>query len=82
MSALIRATLYIVVLFLLGMAKAPVVYAQEAEVTDRDRAVHLLQRATYGPRPENIEEVLSLGIADWVDRVMAFDRYLDRSACP
>ncbi len=63
MSALIRATLYIVVLFLPGMAKAPVVYAQEAEVTDRDRAVHLLQRATYGPRPENIEEVLSLGIA-------------------
>ena len=31
MSALARATLYIVVLFLSGLAKAPQAYAQEAE---------------------------------------------------
>ncbi len=67
MSALTRATLYIAVLFLPGLAKAPVVYAQGAEATDRDRAVHLLQRATYGPRPQDIEQVLTVGIADWLD---------------
>ncbi len=82
MSALTRATLYIVVLFLLGLAKAPVVYAQEAEDTDRDRAIHLLQRATYGPRPENIEEVLSLGIADWVDWQLHPERIDDSALEP
>ncbi len=51
MSALARATLYIAVLVLPGLAKAPLAYAQEAEGADRARAVHLLQRATYGPRP-------------------------------
>ena len=65
MSALARATLYIAVLVLPGLAKAPPAYAQEAEGTARARAVHLLQRATYGPRPQDIDAVLSAGIADW-----------------
>ena len=67
MSALARATLYILVLFLSGLAKAPQAYAQEAEATDRDRAIHLLQRATYGPRPQDVDAVFSAGIADWLD---------------
>jgi len=79
MSALTRATLYIVVLFRLGMAKAPVVYAQEAEVTDRDRAVHLLPRATSGPLPSDIDGVLSDGISDWLDRQLHPER-IDNSA--
>ena len=73
MSALSRATLYITVLLLSGLARAPLAYAQEAEAADRDRApvhlaVHLLQRATYGPRPADIDGVLSAGIDDWLDR--------------
>ena len=79
MSALTRATLYIVVLSLSGLAKAPVVYAQEAEATDRDRAVHLLQRATYGPLPSDIDAVLSDGISDWLDRQLHPER-IDNSA--
>jgi uncharacterized protein (DUF1800 family) len=79
MSALTRVTLYIVVLSLSGLAKAPVVYAQEAEATDRDRAVHLLQRATYGPLPSDIDAVLSDGISDWLDRQLHPER-IDNSA--
>jgi uncharacterized protein (DUF1800 family) len=82
MSALTRATLYIVVLFLPGLAKAPVVYAQGAEATDRDRAVHLLQRATYGPRPQDIEQVLTVGIADWLDWQLHPERINDAALAP
>jgi len=82
MSALTRATLYIAVLFLPGLAKAPVVYAQGAEATDRDRAVHLLQRATYGPRPQDIEQVLTVGIADWLDRQLHPERITDAALAP
>ena len=77
MSALARATLYIVVLFLSGLAKAPQAYAQEAEATDRDRAIHLLQRATYGPRPQDVDAVFSAGIADWLDRQLHPERIDD-----
>ena len=82
MSALTRATLYIAVLFLPGLAKAPVVYAQGAEATDRDRAVHLLQRATYGPRPQDIEQVLTVGIADWLDWQLHPERINDAALAP
>ncbi|MCH8234118.1 MAG: DUF1800 domain-containing protein [Bacteroidetes bacterium] len=82
MSALTRATLYIAVLFLPGLAKAPVVYAQGAEATDRDRAVHLLQRATYGPRPQDIEQVLTVGIADWLDWQLHPERITDAALAP
>ena len=77
MSALARATLYMVVLFLSGLAKAPQAYAQEAEATDRDRAIHLLQRATYGPRPQDVDAVFSAGIADWLDRQLHPERIDD-----
>ena len=68
MSALTRASLSIAVLLLPGLTKVSPAHAQEAESLDRARAVHLLQRATYGPRPQNIDAVLSAGIADWLDR--------------
>ena len=72
MSGHTRASLYIAVslaVFLLpGLARAPKACAQEGQGTDRAQAIHLLQRATYGPRPESIDEVLSAGIAQWLDR--------------
>ena len=64
MSALTRATLYITVLSISGLVKAPVAYTQETQATDRDRAIHLLQRATYGPLLSDIDAVLSDGISD------------------
>ena len=77
MSALARASLYIAVLLLPGLAKAPLAYAQEAEGAARARAVHLLQRATYGPRPQDIDAVLSAGITDWLDRQLHPERIDD-----
>ena len=82
MSALARATLYIVVLLLSSLANAPLSYTQEAEATDRDRAIHLLQRATYGPRPQDIDAVLSVGIADWLDQQLHPVRIADSALEP
>ena len=79
MSALTRATLYIIVLSISGLVKAPVAYTQETQATDRDRAIHLLQRATYGPRPADIDAVLSDGISDWLDRQLHPER-IDNAA--
>ena len=79
MSALTRATLYITVLSISGLVKAPVAYTQETQATDRDRAIQLLQRATYGPRPADIDAVLSDGISDWLDRQLHPER-IDNAA--
>jgi uncharacterized protein (DUF1800 family) len=35
---------------------------------ERARAVHLLQRATYGARPEDVDAVLEVGREAWLDR--------------
>ena len=83
MSALTRASLSIAVLLLPGLAKvSPAHAAQEAESVDGARAVHLLQRATYGPRPQNIDAVLSAGIADWLDRQLHPERIDDSELEP
>ncbi len=79
MSALTRATLYTIVLSISGLVKAPVAYTQETQATDRDRAIHLLQRATYGPRPADVDAVLSDGISDWLDRQLHPER-IDNAA--
>ena len=79
MSALTRATLYTIVLSISGLVKSPVAYTQETQATDRDRAIHLLQRATYGPRPADIDVVLSDGISDWLDRQLHPER-IDNAA--
>ena len=84
MSALARASLYgsraIGVLLLPGLTKAPPGYAQSHTSTvgaDRSRAIHLLQRTTYGPRPQDIEAVLSTGVAGWLDLQLHPDRIDD-----
>ena len=42
---------------------------QEA-LSSRDSVIHLLQRATYGPRPVDIVRVEALGIQAWFDEQM------------
>ena len=82
MSALARASLYITVIVLPGLAKAPAASAQDAEGLDRARAVHLLQRATYGPRPQDIDAVLATGITAWLNRQLHPERIDDSPLTP
>ena len=49
----------------------------EAAEDDTARAVHLLQRATYGPRPEDLAAVLDLGRGGWLERQLHPERIDD-----
>ena len=51
---------------------------RRAGLSDRQAAVHLLNRLTYGPRPGEIDRVLATGIDRWLDQQLAAS--LDDSA--
>jgi uncharacterized protein (DUF1800 family) len=39
-----------------------------ASLSEHDRALHALQRLTFGPRPGDIEKVLALGFDNWFEQ--------------
>lgn len=41
---------------------------KEEGLTDRQAAAHLLNRFTYGPRPGEVDELLSVGLEKWVEQ--------------
>ncbi len=41
---------------------------QEAGLSEREAAAHLLDRLTFGPRPGDIEAMIDEGIGSWLDR--------------
>jgi uncharacterized protein (DUF1800 family) len=46
-------------------AKTP---AKLQALSEHDRALHALQRLTFGPRPGDIEKVLALGVDQWIEQ--------------
>jgi uncharacterized protein (DUF1800 family) len=42
--------------------------AKPAPLTKRERAEHLLDRLTFGPRPGDVEQVEALGVKQWIDQ--------------
>ncbi len=40
---------------------------RQAGLTERQAAVHLLNRFTYGPRPGEVDRVLELGLRNWIE---------------
>jgi hypothetical protein len=39
-----------------------------SSLSERDRVVHLLSRATYGVRPQDVEQALDMGRREWLER--------------
>jgi uncharacterized protein (DUF1800 family) len=50
-----------------------------ASLSSTDRAIHLLSRATYGVRQQDVEEVLRIGLDDWIDRQLDPARIADNA---
>ncbi|MGV3538389.1 MAG: DUF1800 family protein, partial [Rufibacter sp.] len=46
-------------------AKAPKFPYKKAGLTERQAAAHLLSRFTYGPTPNQIDEVVKMGLEKW-----------------
>src|SRR5258708_5259884 len=42
-----------------------------AVLSEHDRAVHALQRLTFGPRPGDIEKVLAMGVDNWIQQQLS-----------
>lgn len=57
-------------------AQAPI---QDGAAADTTRAAHLLRRATYGVRPQDLTEVLDVGLEAWLERQLSPER-IDDSA--
>jgi len=64
------------VLFLLALTlacAAPQLLAKKKEkiadtgMTEQKRAVHALNRLTFGPRPGDVERVMAMGVDKWID---------------
>ncbi len=48
-------------------------------VSDRQRAIHALNRLTFGPRPGDVDRVISIGVDKWIDQQLHPDK-IDDSA--
>lgn len=42
--------------------------AKSQTLSEHDRALHALQRLTFGPRPGDIEKVLAMGLDKWIEQ--------------
>src|SRR5882762_6429813 len=42
--------------------------ARSPQIEDRKRAVHALNRLTFGPRPGDIDHVMAMGVDKWIDQ--------------
>jgi uncharacterized protein (DUF1800 family) len=60
-------------LALLCLATGPALPAQQAPVTPRDSALHVLNRLAYGPTPGLVDRIAREGVMRWVDAQLAVD---------
>jgi len=79
-----RSTLPRVVLFLLGLALActvPQLLAKKKDQavvsSDPKRALHALNRLTFGPRPGDMQQVMAVGVDRWIDLQLHPDKIAD-----
>jgi uncharacterized protein (DUF1800 family) len=52
------------------IACASTLHGPSGPASERTRALHLLNRATYGARPQDVDQVMRLGINKWLDQQM------------
>ncbi|MGQ0646677.1 MAG: DUF1800 domain-containing protein [Gemmatimonadaceae bacterium] len=47
------------------------------ELSDREQAIHVLNRLSFGPRPGDVDAVVRLGVDNWISRQLAPQRIPD-----
>ena len=48
--------------------KAKGARSSTATLSERERALHILNRLTFGPRPGDLERVMAIGVDNWIDQ--------------
>ena len=80
-----RTQLVVSVLCLILAYAAPQLLAgkkdkpQEATQDERKRALHALNRLTFGPRPGDVQAVLNMGVDKWIDLQLHPDKINDKA---
>lgn len=69
----------VIVVLLLTLLAASAVWAVNKSLNDRQRAMHVLNRLTFGPRPGDVDRVLAIGVDKWIDQQLHPDK-IDESA--
>src|ERR1700756_2656394 len=49
----------------------------EEAANDQKRAVHALNRLTFGPRPGDVQQVMAMGVDHWIDQQLHPERITD-----
>jgi len=52
--------------------------ANNKPMTERQRALHVLNRLAFGPRPGEVDKVMQLGVDDWIEQQLRPDSISDR----
>ena len=73
-----KRTLILVAPILAGLLLTGVV-AKDNKLTERERAMHALNRLAFGPRPGEIDRVVSDGLDVWIDQQLHPERIPDRA---
>ncbi len=80
-----RRALYFALALLLAVLGATLTLAKEKKhqtfsgMNERQRAIHALNRLTFGPRPVDADHVLALGVDRWID-LQLYPEHIDDSA--
>ncbi len=69
----------VVLALLLSVLAGNAVWAASKRLDDRQRALHALNRLSFGPRPGDVDRVLAIGVDKWIDQQLRPDK-IDNSA--
>jgi len=64
--------LFVSVALLLHPVQAAMPYKQ-AGLTEKQAALHLLNRFTFGPRPGDVDKLVSMGLENWLEQQLAME---------
>jgi uncharacterized protein (DUF1800 family) len=75
-----RGSIAVIVLLTLGVAASVAVAKKKPAATglnERERALHALNRLTFGPRPGDVERVMAVGVDKWIGQQLHPDKIDD-----
>src|ERR1700748_3375218 len=75
--ALLLFSLAIAVFTQLALAGKKDKLGSTSQMEEQKRAVHVLNRLTFGPRPGDVGRVMQMGIDKWIDEQLHPDRMND-----
>jgi len=81
--AMRRKLLALLLTLVLGLSAAVVVSAKKkpaaSQMDEQKRALHALNRLTFGPRPGDVERVAAVGVDQWIDEQLHPERIDDHA---